>query len=89
MYMYMYMYMYISSYYYYRARLLKYSFILHIVYKYLPFVSSCNITEESSRFYAAEVLLALEYLHMMGFIYRGIFYSYIVSQSPRIFVSLF
>jgi hypothetical protein len=23
------------------------------------------------RFYGAEVLLALEYLHMMGFIYRG------------------
>jgi len=29
------------------------------------------LTEEQMRFYAAEVLLALEYLHLMGFIYRG------------------
>ncbi|XP_049850436.1 uncharacterized protein LOC126322605 [Schistocerca gregaria] len=30
------------------------------------------LTEDQIRFYAAEVLLALEYLHMMGFIYRDL-----------------
>jgi len=30
------------------------------------------LPEESVRFYSAEVLLALEYLHMMGFIYRDL-----------------
>lgn len=29
------------------------------------------LPEDHVRFYSAEVLLALEYLHMMGFIYRG------------------
>lgn len=29
------------------------------------------IDEAAARFYAAEVLLALEYLHMLGFVYRG------------------
>lgn len=29
------------------------------------------LTEEAAKFYGAEVLLALEYLHSMGFIYRG------------------
>jgi protein-serine/threonine kinase len=33
--------------------------------------SSFGATEDQVRFYGAEVLLALEYLHMMGFIYRG------------------
>lgn len=28
-------------------------------------------TEDQARFYAAEVLSSLEYLHLMGFIYRG------------------
>lgn len=27
--------------------------------------------EEAARYYAAEVLVALEYLHAIGFIYRG------------------
>eukprot|EP00009_Paramoeba_aestuarina_P003781 CAMPEP_0201513356 /NCGR_PEP_ID=MMETSP0161_2-20130828/5424_1 /ASSEMBLY_ACC=CAM_ASM_000251 /TAXON_ID=180227 /ORGANISM="Neoparamoeba aestuarina, Strain SoJaBio B1-5/56/2" /LENGTH=346 /DNA_ID=CAMNT_0047909529 /DNA_START=32 /DNA_END=1072 /DNA_ORIENTATION=- len=31
-----------------------------------------RLPESSARFYAAEVLLALEYLHMMGFIYRDL-----------------
>jgi len=31
-----------------------------------------RLTEEAVRFYGAEVLLALEYLHMMGFIYRDL-----------------
>mmetsp|Transcript_40184 Transcript_40184/g.55892 ORF Transcript_40184/g.55892 Transcript_40184/m.55892 type:complete len:396 (-) Transcript_40184:53-1240(-) len=31
-----------------------------------------RLPEQSARFYAAEVLLALEYLHMMGFIYRDL-----------------
>ena len=30
------------------------------------------IAEEDARFYAAEVTLALEYLHLMGFIYRDL-----------------
>jgi len=30
------------------------------------------LTEDQARFYSAEVLLALEYLHMMGFIYRDL-----------------
>lgn len=30
------------------------------------------VTEQAVKFYAAEVLLALEYLHMMGFIYRDL-----------------
>eukprot|EP01125_Pyxidicula_operculata_P005793 TRINITY_DN2021_c0_g1_i2.p1 TRINITY_DN2021_c0_g1~~TRINITY_DN2021_c0_g1_i2.p1 ORF type:complete len:305 (+),score=62.25 TRINITY_DN2021_c0_g1_i2:203-1117(+) len=30
------------------------------------------LTEDETRFYAAEVLLALEYLHMKGFIYRDL-----------------
>jgi len=29
------------------------------------------MTEVQVRFYAAEVLMALEYLHIQGFIYRG------------------
>jgi serine/threonine protein kinase len=33
--------------------------------------SSFGALEDQVRFYGAEVLLALEYLHMMGFIYRG------------------
>jgi protein-serine/threonine kinase len=30
------------------------------------------IPEEDARFYAAEVTAALEYLHLMGFIYRDL-----------------
>lgn len=30
------------------------------------------LTEDQTRFYCAEVLLAIEYLHMMGFIYRDL-----------------
>lgn len=30
------------------------------------------LQENQVRFYCAEVLIALEYLHIMGFIYRGI-----------------
>lgn len=30
------------------------------------------LTEEDARFYAAEVIAALEYLHLMGFIYRDL-----------------
>lgn len=30
------------------------------------------LTEDDSRFYAAEVTAALEYLHLMGFIYRDL-----------------
>lgn len=33
---------------------------------------SKTITEEDARFYAAEVTAALEYLHLMGFIYRDL-----------------
>ena len=32
------------------------------------------LPEKSVRFYCAEVLIALEYLHIMGFIYRGFFF---------------
>lgn len=30
------------------------------------------LAEEDARFYAAEVIAALEYLHLMGFIYRDL-----------------
>jgi protein-serine/threonine kinase len=30
------------------------------------------LSEDGSRFYAAEVVAALEYLHLMGFIYRDL-----------------
>lgn len=30
------------------------------------------ISEDAARFYAAEVTAALEYLHLMGFIYRDL-----------------
>lgn len=30
------------------------------------------LSEEDARFYAAEVIAALEYLHLMGFIYRDL-----------------
>ena len=30
------------------------------------------LAEEDARFYAAEVISALEYLHLMGFIYRDL-----------------
>lgn len=30
------------------------------------------LPEDGSRFYAAEVVAALEYLHLMGFIYRDL-----------------
>jgi protein-serine/threonine kinase len=30
------------------------------------------LDEDASRFYAAEVVAALEYLHLMGFIYRDL-----------------
>ena len=30
------------------------------------------IPEDDARFYAAEVIAALEYLHLMGFIYRDL-----------------
>ncbi len=33
---------------------------------------SIYFLEDQARFYAAEVLSSLEYLHLMGFIYRGI-----------------
>lgn len=31
-----------------------------------------SIPEDHARFYAAEVIAALEYLHLMGFIYRDL-----------------
>ena len=49
------------------------------------------IAEHAARFYAAEVLSALEYLHMMGFIYRGTgecYYSRSLSR-VAVFVLLF
>jgi protein-serine/threonine kinase len=30
------------------------------------------LSEDAARFYAAEVVAALEYLHLMGFIYRDL-----------------
>ena len=31
-----------------------------------------SLAEEDAKFYAAEVVAALEYLHLMGFIYRDL-----------------
>lgn len=31
-----------------------------------------HLLEEDAKFYAAEVIAALEYLHLMGFIYRDL-----------------
>lgn len=31
-----------------------------------------HLVEEDAKFYAAEVIAALEYLHLMGFIYRDL-----------------
>ena len=44
------------------------------------------LPEEAARFYAAEVTAALEYLHLMGFIYRdlkpesGSFYLFVCGE---------
>ncbi|XP_021737887.1 serine/threonine-protein kinase D6PK-like [Chenopodium quinoa] len=42
---------------------------LHILRQRQP---SKHFSEQASRFYASEVLLALEYLHMMGVVYRDL-----------------
>lgn len=42
------------------------------------------IPEEDARFYAAEVTAALEYLHLMGFIYRDLKPESMLHQGPRI-----
>ena len=36
------------------------------------FVLECRLPEESAKFYAAEVLLAIEYLHQQNIIYRDL-----------------
>uniref|UniRef100_A0A6T6MRT9 non-specific serine/threonine protein kinase n=1 Tax=Timspurckia oligopyrenoides TaxID=708627 RepID=A0A6T6MRT9_9RHOD len=41
-------------------------------FKYLQRRANKRLSEEGSRIYAAEVLLALEYLHQMGFVYRDL-----------------
>lgn len=46
-------------------------------YRYLQSLPNKRLKEEDAKFYAAEVLLAIEYLHAMGFIYRGIFPFYL------------
>lgn len=48
------------------------------------------LQEEDAKFYAAEVVVALEYLHLMGFIYRDLkpesefTDQWIILASPRI-----
>jgi len=42
------------------------------LYQLLLKQPGARFTEETSRFYAAEVLLALQYLHLLGFIYRDL-----------------
>ena len=42
------------------------------------------ISEEDARFYAAEVTAALEYLHLMGFIYRDLKPESTSSPSQRV-----
>jgi len=41
-------------------------------YRFIQHQPQKCVTEDETRFYCAEVLLALEYLHMMGFIYRDL-----------------
>jgi protein-serine/threonine kinase len=43
--------------------------VLHLALQLRP--GKC-LNEEGARFYAAEVVAALEYLHLMGFIYRDL-----------------
>jgi len=46
-----------------------YSLLTHLALQTRP--GKC-IPEDDARFYAAEVTAALEYLHLMGFIYRDL-----------------
>lgn len=45
------------------------------------------IPEADARFYAAEVIAALEYLHLMGFIYRDLKPESMNSQGGEIYSS--
>jgi phototropin len=42
------------------------------LYEHLQKIPSKRLSEEATRFYAAEVLLALQYLHLLGFVYRDL-----------------
>lgn len=63
----------------------NFSEVCHTVFHYSPWASFLtimvlalqtrpgkSISEDAARFYAAEVTAALEYLHLMGFIYRDL-----------------
>ncbi len=42
------------------------------LYDLLQNIPDKRLSEEATRFYAAEVLLALQYLHLLGFVYRDL-----------------
>lgn len=46
------------------------------------------LSEDDARFYAAEVTAALEYLHLMGFIYRDLKPESAYSHVPSPFLLL-
>lgn len=42
------------------------------LYEYLQNIPNKCLSEDATRFYAAEVLVALQYLHLLGFVYRDL-----------------
>ena len=42
------------------------------LYDFLQKVPNKRLSEQATRFYAAEVLVALQYLHLLGFVYRDL-----------------
>lgn len=57
-------------------RLIEYNFQLYMIMDYMPggdlitLLTRYEISENSARFYCAEVVLALDAIHSMGYIHR-------------------
>ncbi|PIN20893.1 putative serine/threonine protein kinase [Handroanthus impetiginosus] len=49
-----------------------YNLILSVLFRFSKFTGFASLTDDLLRFYASEVLLALEYLHMLGIVYRDL-----------------